>query len=467
MTSGIRQKKRRTYGVPAAVGQVHSSEEGSESCRSEGAWLLQFYTRKQPARERLEMKVNVEKTVPISFKEVADAYAVARQGGKASGIDHESWMDFEVNLEKNLYVVWNRLASGSYFPQPVRLKMIPKPDGKQRKLGIPTIRDRIAQQVLKARMEPRCESIFSPNSYGYRPGRSARQALETVQRNTRQYDWVIDLDISKFFDEIDHELLMKAVETVTSEKWMLMYIRRILEAPEEDEQGNLHSREGRGTPQGGVISPLLANLFLHYALDRWLEIYHPQCRFTRYADDVVIHCRNLPDAQNLMVAVKERMTTVKLRVNEVKSKIAYCKDSNRRGEHEHISFKFLGFQFQPRTVRNMKSGKLFQSFMPAISNDNQTKIKESIRTTVYWHSTCQSLELIAEVLNSKLRGWVGYFAAFGKTVFRKTMCYLQEKLAGWIKRKYKLLGNIQCWHRLKELMKVNPNLFYHWEMGYV
>jgi len=412
------------------------------------------------------MKVNVEKTVPVSFKEVVDAYAVVRQGGKASGIDHESWKDFEVNLEKNLYVVWNRMASGSYFPQPVRLKMIPKPDGKQRKLGIPTIRDRIAQQALTARMQPRVESIFSNNSYGYRPGRNAHQAIEKVIQNTRKHDWVIDLDISKFFDEIDHELLMKAVETVISEKWMLMYIRRILEAPEMDEQGNLHSREGRGTPQGGVISPLLANLFLHYALDRWLEINYPKIRFTRYADDVVIHCSTLAEAQNLMEAVKERMTAVKLRVNEDKSKIVYCKDSNRCGEHEHISFKFLGFQFQPRTVKS-KVGKLFQSFSPAISSDNQSKIKESIRTSVYWHSTSQSLELIAEALNSKLRGWIGYFAEFGKTVLRNTMGYLQEKIAGWIKRKYKMQGNIQCWFRLKELIKCYPNLFYHWETGYV
>ena len=412
------------------------------------------------------MNVNVGKTVPISFKEVVDAYTVARQGGKAFGIDKESWKDFERELDKNLYVVWNRLASGSYFPQPVRLKMIPKQDGKQRKLGIPTIRDRIAQQVLKARMENRMESIFSPNSYGYRPGRNARQAIEAVKQSTWKYDWVIDLDISKFFDEIDHELLMKAVETVITEKWMLMYIRRILEAPEEDEQGNRHSREGQGTPQGGVISPLLANLFLHYALDRWLEIYYPQCRFIRYADDVVIHCSTLAEAQKVMQAVKERMTTVKLRVNEVKSKIAYCKDSNRRGEHEHISFKFLGFQFQPRTVKN-RNGKLFQSFSPAISMDNQTKIKETIRTTVYWHSTSQTLEHIAQTLNSKLRGWIGYFAEVGRTEFRKMMCYLQEKIANWIRRKYKIQSRITIWHRLNEYMKINPNLFYHWEKGYV
>ena len=211
---------------------------------------------------------------------------------------------------------------------------------------------------------------------------------------------------------------------------------------------------------------MLANLFLHYALDRWLEINYPKIRFTRYADDVVIHCSTLAEAQNLMHAVKERMTAVKLRVNEVKSKIVYCKDSNRRGEHEHINFKFLGFQFQPRTVKS-KFGKLFQSFSPAISNDNQTKIKEAIRTSVYWHSTSQTLELIAHALNSKLRGWIGYFAEIGRTEFKKMICYLQEKLAGWIKRKYKMQGNIQCWHRLKEYMNSNKNLFYHWEKGYV
>jgi group II intron reverse transcriptase/maturase len=411
------------------------------------------------------MNVNVEKTVPVRFKEVVDAYAVARQGGKASGIDRESWKDFERNLEKNLYVVWNRLASGTYFPQPVRLKMIPKADGKQRKLGIPTIRDRIAQQVLKARMESRCERIFSNNSYGYRPGRNARQAIEAVKQSVWKFDWIIDLDISKFFDEIDHELLMTAVERVIPEKWMLMYIRRILEAPEEDEQGELHSRQGQGTPQGGVISPLLANLFLHYALDRWLELNYPQCRFTRYADDVVIHCHTLAEAQAVMQAVKERLTAVRLRVNEVKSKIVYCKDSNRCGRHEHISFKFLGFQFQPRTVKN-KKGKLFQSFSPAISMENQSKIKESIRTTVSWHVTNLSLEHIAQTLNSKLRGWIGYFADFGRTVFRATMCYLQEKLAVWIKRKYKLQGMNLNWLKLKECMKCNPNMFYHWEYGY-
>jgi group II intron reverse transcriptase/maturase len=428
--------------------------------------IADLHKEKQPERERLEMNVNVGKTVPVSLKEVEDAYAVARQGGKAAGIDKESWKDFERNLEKNLYVVWNRLASGSYFPQPVRLKMIPKPDGKQRKLGIPTIRDRIAQQVLKARMEPPMERVFSNNSYGYRPGRNAHQALEAVTNANRRYDWVIDLDISKFFDEIDHELLMKAVDTVISEKWLKMYICRILQAPEEDEQGILRSREGRGTPQGGVISPLLANLFLHYAFDRWLERYHPQCSFVRYADDIVIHCRTLAEAQELMQAIKERMAAVKLRVNETKSKIAYCKDSWRTGTHEHNSYKFLGFQFQPRTFKS-KSGKLLQSFKPAISIDNQTKIKESIRTTVYWHSTNQSIELIAELLNSKLRGWVGYFAELGRVEFKKTMGYLQEKLAAWMKRKYKITGTKLCWLRLKELMVVSPNLFYHWQKGYV
>ena len=344
--------------------------------------------------------------------------------------------------------------------------MIPKTDGKQRKLGIPTIRDRIAQQVLKARMEQVCEPIFSTNSYGYRPGRSAHQAIQAVKTLNCKYKWVIDLDISKFFDEIDHELLMKAVAKVIKEKWMHMYIRRIIEAPEEDEQGNLHSRSGRGTPQGGVISPLLANLFLHFAFDRWLELNYPQVRFTRYADDIVIHCSTLQEAQNVMQAVTKRLSEVKLRVNETKSKIAYCRDMYNRKEHEHNSFKFLGFQFQLRTYRS-KSGQLRQSFSPAISIENQTKIKAAIRSSVYWHSTNQTIENIAKTLNIKLRGWVGYFAEIGRVEFRKTMCYLQEKLATWIGRKYKILSNPKKWQCLREYMRLYPLLFYHWETRYV
>jgi group II intron reverse transcriptase/maturase len=412
------------------------------------------------------MKVNVEKTVPISFREVVQAYASARQGGKATGIDEESWSAFEQNVEKNLYVVWNRLASGSYFPQPVRLKMIPKPDGKQRKLGIPSIRDRIAQQVLKARLEPRLEGIFSESSYGYRPGRNAHQAIEAVKSSNRKFDWVIDLDISKFFDEIDHELLMKAVETVVSEKWLLMYLRRILQAPEVDEEGNEHSRQGRGTPQGGVISPLLANLFLHYALDRWLEIHHRQISFVRYADDVVIHCSSLQEAQSLMQAIDERMTSVKLRLNREKSKIAYCKDYKRTGNHEHTTFKFLGFLFRPRTFRK-KGCKTYQSFMPDVSSENQTKIRETIRKDVHWHNTSQTLENIAGKLNSKIRGWYSYFARYGKASLVATMYYLQEKIATWLRRKHKWRSRVKGWQCLFENMKTCPLLFYHWDIGHV
>jgi len=412
------------------------------------------------------MKVNVEKTVPISFKEVVDAYAAARQGGKATGIDCESWSDFEQNVEKNLYVVWNRLASGSYFPQPVRLKMIPKADGKQRKLGIPAIRDRIVQHVLKARLEPRLEGIFSENSYGYRPGRNAHQAIEAVKASNRKFDWVIDLDISKFFDEIDHELLMKALEKVVQEKWLLMYLRRILEAPEVSEDGTEQSRQGMGTPQGGVISPLMANLFLHYTLDRWLEIHYPRISFVRYADDVVIHCSSLQEAQMLMQAISERMTSVKLRLNHTKSKIAYCKDYRRRGNHEHTSFKFLGFLFRPRTFRK-KGGKPYQSFMPDISSENQTKIRESIRNKVHWHNTSQTLENIAGNLNSMIRGWYSYFAKFGWFSFVETMYYLQEKIATWLRRKHKLRSKVKGWKHLFENMKTNPKLFYHWETGQV
>ena len=334
------------------------------------------------------------------------------------------------------------------------------------KTWIPAIRDRIAQHVLKARLEPRLEGIFSASSYGYRPGRNAHQAIEAVKASNRKFDWVIDLDISKFFDEIDHELLMKAVETVVHEKWLLMYLRRILEAPEVDEKGNEQSRQGRGTPQGGVISPLLANLFLHYALDRWLEIHYRQISFVRYADDAVIHCSSLQEAQMLMQAIDERMTAVKLRLNQSKRKIAYCKDYKRRGKHEHTTFKFPGFLFRPGTFRKT-GGHAYQSFMPDISSENRTKIRASIRKEIHWHNTSQTLENIAGKLNSKIRGWYSYFACYGMVSLQATMYCLQEKIATWLCRKHKTRSRVKGWQRLIEYMKTCPKLFYHWETGNV
>lgn len=291
------------------------------------------------------MNVHVVKTVPVTYHMVVEAYRKVKQGGKASGIDHESWKDFEgKDVERELYVIWNRMASGSYFPQAVREIEIPKKDGKPRRLGIPTIRDRIAQQVVKRYMEQRIDARFHPNSYGYRPLKSSREAIEQVRRNCLQQDWVIDMDISKFFDEIDHDLLLKAVDAMELESWVKMYVQRWLQMKVVKTDGTVYDRGNKGTPQGGVISPILANLFLHYGLDRWLEINYPEVKFVRYADDAVVHCKDKEEAEQLLSAIKARMKEIGLRLNGEKTKIVYCKDYRRRQKHAQVQFGFFRVQ---------------------------------------------------------------------------------------------------------------------------
>ncbi len=410
------------------------------------------------------MNVHVIKTVPVTYLMVVEAYRVVKQGGKATGIDQESWEDFaRKGVESQLYVIWNRMASGSYFPQAVREVEIPKKDGKTRKLGIPTIRDRIAQQVVKKYMEQRVDAHFHPNSYGYRPLKSSREAIEQVRKNCLQHDWVIDMDISKFFDEIDHELLLQAVDAMKLESWVRMYVERWLQMKVVKTDGSIHDRGNKGTPQGGVISPLLANLFLHYGLDKWLEKNYGQIKFVRYADDAVVHCNTKAEAEEMLLIIKERMEEIGLRLNETKTKIVYCKDYRRRQEHDKVQFGFLGFSYQPRQIQ--KEGKRFMGFTAEISHANQKKIKESVRESVNWRNTGQKIEQIAERLNSKLRGWINYFGLYGKRQLRNTMFYVDEKLVKWIGKKHKqgIMKSVQQLHKLRHQ---KPTLFYHWEKGY-
>lgn len=409
------------------------------------------------------MDVHVTKTVPIEFYMVVKAYRKVKQGGKAAGIDGESWKDFErKGVEKQLYVIWNRMASGSYFPQPVREIEIPKKDGKTRKLGIPTIRDRIAQQVVKEYAEQRIDARFHRNSYGYRPMKSSKEAIAQVRANCLKFDWVVDMDISKFFDEISHELMLRAIDAMKLDRWVKMYVQRWLEMKIVKADA-VYDRGGKGTPQGGVISPLLANLFLHYGLDKWLEKKYPEIRFVRYADDAVVHCRTKEEAEQLLTAIKARMAEIGLRLNETKTKIVYCKDYRRKQEYEQIQFGFLGFSFQPRQIQS--GGNRFMGFVPEISKDNQKKIRENIRETVNWRNTQQKIEQIAAQLNNKLRGWINYFGLYGKRRLRKVMFYLNDKLVDWLAKKHKQ-GKMQSVKRLKELRDQQPLLFYHWERGY-
>lgn len=409
------------------------------------------------------MNVHVKKTVPIEYYDVAKAYQKVRKGGKAVGIDQESWADFDKEPERNLYVIWNRLASGSYHPQPVREVEIPKKDGSKRKLGIPTLRDRIAQQVVKDYMEKRIDKLFHENSYGYRPLKSAHQAIEQVRQNTFGFDWVLDMDISKFFDEVDHDLTLKAVSHVMEEKWVLMYVERWLKMPVQKQDGTVEPKQGKGTPQGGVISPLLANLYLHFAMDKWLSNHYPTVRFVRYADDVVIHCSTHQQAEQVKEALINRLAEVKLKVNESKTHIAYCKDYRRKESHEKVKFEFLGFSYQPRARKSKRDGKNFMAFTAEISPTNKKRIIQTIRELGAWRDTRVEIQSIAAQLNAKLRGWINYYGLYSKRSLRIALVKVEERLIKWLRKKHKA-GTRKARAKLKVIRRENPELFYHWRI---
>lgn len=411
------------------------------------------------------MNVHVKKTVPIEFSQVVKAYRKVKKGGKAVGIDNESWAEFDKQTERNLYVIWNRLASGSYHPVAVREVEIPKKDGKVRKLGIPTLKDRIAQQVLKDYMEKRIDHLFHDNSYGYRPLKSAHDAVEQVRQNCFKQDWVIDMDISKFFDGMDHELVLKAIEHVMDEKWVKLYVERWLRMPIQKKDGTLQQKEGKGTPQGGVISPLLANLYLHFSLDMWLSKHFPQVNFVRYADDIIIHCNNKEEAETVLEAVKQRLTEVKLQVNASKTRIAYCKDYKRKEKHETVKFEFLGFSYQPGARIGKFDGLIYTAFTAEISQSNQKRIREIIRENKLWNNTTLDITEIAKSLNMKLRGWINYYSKYSKNKLRRALIKVDSRLIKWMKNKYKI-NTGKSIIKLKQIKQVNPNLFYHWQTGY-
>ncbi len=297
--------------------------------------------------------MNKAKPFCISKWEVWEAYKLVKANKGAAGVDGQSIAEFEEDVKDNLFKIWNRMSSGSYFPPPVRRVDIPKDNGRTRPLGIPTVADRIAQTVVKRYLEPILEEYFHPDSYGYRPGKSAREAIGVARQRCWRYDWVLDLDIKRFFDSIDHGLLMRAVRKHTDCKWVLLGIERWLKAPVQLEDGSLIYRD-KGTPQGGVISPLLANLFLHYTFDMWMKRQNPRIPFERYADDVICHCRSKDKAEGLRKSIEGRLAECRLELNSQKTKIVYCKDDDRRGNYPEQKFDFLGFTFRPRRAKKSK-----------------------------------------------------------------------------------------------------------------
>jgi group II intron reverse transcriptase/maturase len=354
------------------------------------------------------------------------------------------------------------------FPTPVKEVEIPKKDGKFRKLGIPTISDRVGQMVIKNYLKARFEKIFSPHSYGYRPNKNAHQALGAVRENTRNRDWVIDLDIKGFFDNIDHAKLMSALEKHVKEKWCLMYIQRWLTAPVQTRSGKLISKQGKGTPQGGVISPLLANLFLHYAMDKWLEQTHPTVKYVRYADDAILHCKGKQQAEYVLQRLKGRMRECCLELHPEKTKLVYCKDYRRQEDYPVVKFDFLSYSFQPRSTKSKKTSKLFLGFDCAISIKSKSRIAEQMKELNIAYLTHRSIIGVAKYLEPYIRGWVNYYGRFRLSEMNSIFQLLRRRLVQWARKRYKRYKTSvnKAYKWLNRIREQFPSLFYHWRLGY-
>jgi group II intron reverse transcriptase/maturase len=388
----------------------------------------------QPKRDEPRAKA---KSYCISKRTVLEAYKRVKANRGSAGVDGESLAAFETDLGKNLYKVWNRMSSGSYFPPPVRRVGIPKKDGGQRLLGVPTVADRIAQTVAKMYLEPLVEQKFHPDSYGYRPGKSALDAVGTCRQRCWRNDWVIDLDIKGFFDNLNHDLILKAVRFHTDLAWLHLYVGRWLRAPVQREDGSLEERT-TGSPQGGSVSPLLANLFMHHAFDDWMRRNCPDIEFERYADDVVIHCMSEAQAKQVLEDVRERLQQCGLELHPEKTKIVYCKDAKRRGEYDATKFDFLGYTFRARLVRNQCDGTMFVGYVPAISAAGAQAIRARVRSWRLQRAwTGKPLEALAEHIDPFVRGWINYYGRFSRSECKRVLSYLNRVLVRWAARKYK------------------------------
>lgn len=400
----------------------------------------------------------------IAKRTVWEAYQQVKANRGSAGIDDETIAMFEQNLSKNLYKLWNRMSSGSYFPPSVKQVEIPKAKGGTRRLGIPTVSDRVAQTVVKLLIEPILDPMFHSDSYGYRPGRSAKQAIAVTRKRCWQYDWVVEFDIKAAFDQIDHGLLLKAVGTHVKEDWILLYIERWLTAPFETADGERLPRE-RGTPQGGVISPILMNLFMHYAFDIWMTRSHPESLFARYADDAVVHCHSQKQAQGVMQSIASRLAECGLTMHPEKSKIVYCKDSNRTRSYPQVAITFLGFTFRPRKALS-KERQVFTSFLPGASADALKRMRQTVRKWQLNRQTYVTLAALARQYNPIIQGWWNYYGAFYQTAMHDVFQHIDRALERWAGRKYKALSGRRrgCTHWLRKMQDANPSLFHHWHV---
>lgn len=412
-----------------------------------------------------------QKTQAITSLQIMEAFKRVRANRGSAGVDNISIEQVENNKRKYLYPLWNRMASGSYFPKAVRQTLIPKGNGEMRALGIPTVVDRVAQQVIATELENMVDKTFSDNSFGYRPNKSAHQAVEQCRINCMKYSWVIDIDIKGFFDNIDHELLMQAVQWHTDKKHILLYCKRWLEAPIQQADGAIKHSQGKGTPQGGVISPILANIFLDVVFDKWIEKRNPEIVFERYADDIVVHCRNIKEALRLLEAIKERFAACKLEVNKSKTKIVYCRRNQKKQppfKVHYQKFDFLGFTFKPRI--SQERGKLKLGFSPAISQKSIARVNEGLRKLKIHRWTYFPLSKVGELLKSKIRGWLNYYSKFRNSELRHLFRDLNKRLARWVSNKYRRFRRKHWYFAYKYLQGIArqyPYMFEHWKVGFM
>lgn len=408
----------------------------------------------------------MEETKPfkISKQAVKIAFDRVKANKGTYGIDEQSIADFEENLKDNLYKIWNRMSSGTYFPRPVKAVAIPKKNGGTRMLGIPTVEDRVAQMVAKIYFEPNVEKIFYEDSYGYRPNKSAIQAVGVLRERCWRKDWVVDFDIKGLFDNIRHDYLIEMVKRHTEEQWIILYIERWLKTPFKMQDGTIVERTA-GTPQGGVISPVLANLFLHYVFDDFMSREFPNIPWVRYADDGALNCVSIKQAKYIIKVLNKRLKAFGLELNLSKTKVVYCKDDDRKGDYENISFDFLGYTFKPRHAKN-KYGKYFTSFLPAMSDKAQKAVRKEIRNWKLQLKPDKTLKEIANMFNSKIQGWINYYSHFYKTEVVYTLNYINRCLVKWVRRKYKKRNSRKkAVNWLREIAKRDTKLFAHWKFG--
>lgn len=408
------------------------------------------------------------KSFIISKWQVLKAYELVKANAGAAGVDQQSLSDFERNLKSNLYKLWNRLSSGSYFPPPVKAVAIPKKAGGERILGIPTVSDRIAQMVVKLEFESQVEPLFLPDSYGYRPNKSALDAIGVTRQRCWRQDWVLEFDIKGLFDNIPHDLLLKAVHKHTDSPWVRLYIKRWLTAPMQMPNGERVAR-GLGTPQGGVISPILSNLFLHYVFDKWLQKHYPKTQWCRYADDGLVHCHREAEAKHMLKVLKQRFQDCGLELHPVKTKIVYCKDGKRKGQYENTSFDFLGYTFRHRVCKERKRNRVFVSFNPAVSTVSLKAMRLKIRKLRVRKRTEMSIEQLAQWLNPMINGWFNYYGRYYRSALYRLSHHVNKALVRWARCKFKPLRRhkTRAMKFLEGISKQNPYLFAHWRAGMI